>query len=107
MSAARDRFAGFDDPFAARASAEDAAMHGREVAHGQEPHGAEAVLARHESRLMRIPGVNGVAVGGSPAAANIVVYVNDDAAARRLPRALEGVPVEASVTGRIDAYGAG
>jgi hypothetical protein len=65
---------------------------------------ASVVRARHESRLLAIPGVVGVAVGrtsvGEP---SIVVYLRDASAQSRVPRTLDGLPVEYRVTGEIDA----
>jgi hypothetical protein len=66
---------------------------------------AEGASARHAPSLMAIPGVVGVAAGRTQAGAEaIVVYLEDAAARDRLPPDVDGFPVEAEVTGRIDAY---
>lgn len=61
-----------------------------------------AVLTRHESRLLALPGVEGVGIGadaiGRPA---IVLYVSN--AGVQVPRDVEGIAVETVVVGQIDA----
>lgn len=63
-----------------------------------------AVRQRHERALLATRGVTGVGMGPSRNGAEaILVYVLDEATARSLPASLEGVPVEAVVTGPIVA----
>ncbi len=54
---------------------------------------------------MRIPGVTGCGVGrnavGNP---TILVYLEERAAAERLPRTIEGLDLVIEVTGPIQAY---
>lgn len=55
-------------------------------------------LRLHESRLMAIPGVQGVAEGETATGdAAIIVYVDKDAHLDSIPAALEGVPARAHV----------
>lgn len=64
------------------------------------PAGALAALhARHEARLMAIPGVTFVGVGKG----GLLIGVLDESVAARLPRDLEGVSVTLTVTGPVDA----
>lgn len=56
----------------------------------------DRALRLHESRLMAIPGVQGVAEGATGDAA-IIVYVDKDANLGSIPAALEGVPVRTHV----------
>ena len=61
------------------------------------------VKARHESRLLSIPGVLGVA---ADVARNvIVVYVESEEVAARVPSEIEGFPVEVRVVGRVIPLG--
>lgn len=66
--------------------------------------GIVQVKQKHEAELMKIDGVEGVGVGrdamGNDA---IVVYLRDAGAKARVPKRLEGFPVETEVTGIIDA----
>jgi hypothetical protein len=66
---------------------------------------AEAALERHQARLMSIPGVEGVGIGGSEDSPVIVVMVRKGGAAVRktLPTQVEGYPVKVEVTGEITA----
>jgi len=65
---------------------------------------SEAVLRRHEARLMALPGVKGVGVGSGPAGEKCIeVYVASSSDAKRLPPELEGVCVTTRVVGEIDA----
>lgn len=63
------------------------------------------VKVAHENDIMAIEGVLGVGIGsnliGDPA---IVVYARDEGVSARVPRDIEGVPVEVHVIGSIDAY---
>ena len=62
-------------------------------------------LERNGPSLMAIPGVVGVARGVTEAGEGaIVVFLEDPAAREQLPAEVEGFPVRAEVTGRIDAY---
>ena len=64
-----------------------------------------AVRDRHESELMAIDGVVGVALGRNEIGDDaILVYLRDPSVRERLPRTLEDVPVQTEVTGPIDAY---
>jgi len=99
----------FDDPppSSGRRTGEDAALphyvpsDGRDVSTP-----AGDALARHEARLLAIAGVVGVGVGIGLTGAVILVYVRNQEARSRVPRVLDGVPVELVVSGEIDAYGA-
>lgn len=59
---------------------------------------------KHEAALMQIDGVEGVAIGkdalGNDA---IIVYLREASVKPRVPRQLDGFPVETEVTGLIDA----
>jgi len=64
------------------------------------------VKARHESRLLSLPGVVSVGIGRSPDGhVEIVVGVEDeaDAQALNLPRQLDGYPVRVDVIGPVRA----
>ena len=61
------------------------------------------VRARFEPVLLSIPGVVGVAA--DVARGTIIVYVESEEAAERVPRELEGFPVEVRVVGRIAPLG--
>lgn len=66
---------------------------------------AEMALERHQDRLMSIPGVVGVGIGGSEDSPMIVVMVrkggND--IRKKIPARIEGHPVKVEVTGEIKA----
>ena len=64
-----------------------------------------AVLARHRSRLMAVPGVVGVAEGARGGRPCILVLVGHRTPALEaaVPAELEGVPVELCDTGPITA----
>lgn len=63
-----------------------------------------AALARHQPALMAIDGVVGVGVGRNAIGDDaIIVYVRDGSVRRRLPPSVERYPLEAVVTGDIDA----
>ncbi len=65
----------------------------------------EKVRQSHEQELMAIDGVEGVGIGrdsiGNDA---IIVYLRSDDVRTRVPRSIDGYPVETKVTGIIDAY---
>lgn len=66
--------------------------------------GIAAVRDRHEGTLMAIDGVEGVAIGRSPIGEDaLVVYLRDEGVASKVPRELEGYPVQTEVTGEIEA----
>ena len=86
-------------------AAEDAAMSPPAAGDAPPADAVDVAQARHAPELMAIDGVVGVARGQTAAGEEaIVVYLTDDAARERVPSAVEGIPVEAEVTGRIDAY---
>jgi hypothetical protein len=66
---------------------------------------AATALEKHHDRLMSIPGVVGVGVGGSEDSPVIVVMVSAGGAAMRkqLPDRIDGYPVKVEVTGEITA----
>jgi len=66
---------------------------------------AEAALDKHQDRLMAIPGVAGVGLGGSEDDPSIVVMVTRGGRdiKDQLPSSLEGYPVRIEVTGEITA----
>lgn len=64
----------------------------------------DAVRQRHERDLMTTAGVLGTGLGRAPDGREaLLVYVQDSEVGERLPRTLDGVPVEAIVTGPIYA----
>lgn len=66
---------------------------------------AEAALKKHQDRLMSIPGVEGVGIGGSEDSPLIVVMVRKGGAdiRKKIPAHIEGYPVKVEVTGEIRA----
>ena len=66
---------------------------------------AAAALERHQDRLMSIPGVEGVGIGGSEDSPVIIVMVSKGGAdiRKKLPAQIEGHPVKVEVTGEITA----
>lgn len=66
----------------------------------------EEVLDKHTDRLMSIPGVEGVGIGGSDDKPVIIVMVSQGGTAMRkqLPAQIEGYPVRVDVTGGIVAH---
>ncbi|MCZ6690897.1 MAG: hypothetical protein O7H41_14995 [Planctomycetota bacterium] len=59
---------------------------------------AKAVMERHTEKIMKIPGVQGMAVGsgsdyGGMNAPCVVIYVNSKCNAGDLPKELDGVQV--------------
>ena len=73
---------------------------------GRERMKIEKALEKHTGRLMAIPGVEGVGVGGTEQAPAIVVMVRSGATqkAKELPLEIEGYPVIVESTGEIQAY---
>src|ERR1051325_5896068 len=72
-----------------------------------DPHGIRAALAAHERHtpaLMRIAGVVGTAVGLLPNGRAAVKVFLARPGVRGLPRALDGIPVAAQVTGQFIAF---
>ena len=62
------------------------------------------VKQRHEQELMAIDGVEGVGVGRNSVGDDaILVYLRSDDIKTRIPRSIDGYPVETQVTGIIDA----
>ena len=62
------------------------------------------IVARHETRLMSIPGVTSVGLGRSPdGTPALTVGVTDGGVARDLPERIEGLAVVVVVTGPVDA----
>jgi hypothetical protein len=59
----------------------------------------EALRARHERRLMSVPGVTFVGVGSG----GLLVGVVDSEVAAQLPGDVEGVPIAVTVTGPVEA----
>ena len=65
-----------------------------------------AVLRRHESRLLALPGVKGVGLGSGPTGDDCIeVFLAHNSDAKSLPRELDGVCVTTTVVGEVDAYG--
>jgi len=62
------------------------------------------VKQRHEQELMAIDGVEGVGVGRNSIGDDaIILYLRSDDVKARIPRSIDGYPVETQVTGIIDA----
>lgn len=64
------------------------------------------VIARHDQALLALPGVVGLYEGARPDGSPVIRVMlarRDPALERRLPRDLEGWPVEIEVTGEIRA----
>jgi len=65
---------------------------------------AGQLRARHEARLMAVPGVTSFGIGLGPAGGlALAVGVLDAGVVARLPREIEGVPVVVTVTGPVEA----
>ncbi|MEC9373605.1 MAG: hypothetical protein VYC34_07165 [Planctomycetota bacterium] len=68
------------------------------------PDRVDEVLARHESRLLGISGVEGCMTGQGPTGNSvIIVLISDEAARGKTPKSLEGVEVVVEKSGSIDA----
>lgn len=92
---------GFDPPEGDVRGREDAAV---PYPKEKEPTHAASVKEKHEVSLMAMDGVEGVGIGrGLLGDEAIIVYVRDQQAALRVPKELDGVPVQVQVTGRIEA----
>jgi hypothetical protein len=66
--------------------------------------GAHERVRQHETKLMSIDGVEGVAMGRSAIGEDqLTVYVRDSSVRARVPRQLDGLPVHVVVSGPIDA----
>jgi len=69
------------------------------------PSGVQAILRKHEARLMAISGVKGIGEGLGPIGNPVIeVYIAHPGVARSIPRKLDGVDVVTKVVGAIDAY---
>ena len=65
---------------------------------------AEKARRKHEDRLIEIDGVEGVSVEtGDLGEDVVVVFVRDESVVERVPKTLDGVPVQTEVTGEFDA----
>lgn len=67
----------------------------------------EDVLAKHEDRLMSIPGVVGVGIGERDGHPVVLIMTNQPAGQLRessLPTQLEGFPVQVDFVGEIQAF---
>jgi hypothetical protein len=67
------------------------------------PKTIDAVLAAHTDSLMAVPGVVGTAVGrcGGAPCIRVLVTRTSDELRQRIPRELEGFPVQIDATGPI------
>lgn len=66
---------------------------------------AAKIRRKHEGKLLRIDGVEGVSVESDEIGEDvIVVFVRDGSVVRKIPDSLDGVPVRAEVTGEFDAF---
>ena len=94
----------FEEPdFGAEPTSEGAVeYHPAEVAPAS---GAEAVLRKHESQLMSLPGVKGVGLGFGRAGEDCIeVFLAYGGAAKNIPGILDGVCVMKTIVGEVDAY---
>lgn len=66
----------------------------------------EKVIEDHTDQLMTIPGVEGVGVGGTVDAPEIVVMVRSAATAkaRQIPKTIQGYRVRVENVGEVRAY---
>ena len=87
----------FDDPHA---------LEGEEAAvpyNPEEPErpvtGVHAVVRRHEQEMMGIDGVEAIGAG----AEEVVLSIREESVAERVPKTLDGYPVQTKVTGKIKA----
>ncbi len=70
-----------------------------------DPAPIEVVRQRNEQALLAIEGVTGVGVGRTPIGDDaILLFLRDASVRTRIPTQVEGYPVEAIVTGEIDAF---
>jgi len=63
------------------------------------------VKEKHEDRLLKIPGVLGVGIGGTKKHPKIIISVreiNDEV--KKLPKKLDGIDVEIDVVGEVIAF---
>jgi hypothetical protein len=96
----------FDEPPAGQGGTETAAVPYVPDDAGRSP--LEDLRARHEPSLLAIEGVRGVGVGRTPAGEDaLVLYIRDASVRQRVPKRVDGYPVETAITGEIDAYGPG
>jgi hypothetical protein len=67
--------------------------------------GTRAVVRNHDRELLAVDGIEGVAAGQDRSGRDaIVVYVRQESVGERVPKTLEGYPVEVVVSGQITAY---
>jgi hypothetical protein len=67
--------------------------------------GARAAVRDHDTELLAVDGIEGVAAGQDKSGGDaIVVYVRQESVAERVPKTIEGFPVEVVVSGPITAY---
>ena len=69
---------------------------------------AAQVIAAHDDSLLALPGVVGVYEGRNDAGVTVIRVMLAEATPeteRRIPRQLEGYPVEIEITGRIEPLG--
>jgi hypothetical protein len=87
----------FEDPRALEG--EEAAVPYRPEEPEQPPSGIGAVVRQHEQAMLGIDGVEGIAAGAD----TVILHVRDESVAGRVPKTLDGYPVEIDVTGQIKA----
>lgn len=84
-------------------SAEDVAVPYRPSE--QQMTGARAAVRNHDRELLAVDGIEGVAAGQDRSGNDaIVVYVRQESVGERVPKTIEGFPVEVVVSGPITAY---
>lgn len=67
--------------------------------------GVQAILRKHEARLMAIAGVKGVGEALGPIGNPVLeVYIAHPGVARLVPRKVDGVEVVTKIVGEIDAF---
>lgn len=94
----------FDDPFD-HPHREEAAMPYPAQRTGGQRGGVEDALRRHESRLLAIEGVEGVARGRTREGKDaVLLYLRDASVRGRVPPEVDGYPVQTTVTGIIEAH---
>ena len=68
-----------------------------------------AVLADHDDRLLKVPGVVGVYVGlmedGKTPCLKVMLAEESEAARRAIPKSIEGFPVVVEITGELRPLG--